>query len=139
MPAYGLLPIHPRLLRAPLSVAGEQVEGSEPSASSPTTALQSATVENVSGQVIVSQQLHDRAMTGGGAFDVVVGRQIHQQLDEATDLYTLNVAIGKRQRRDRPEHVQNGLNLYQDLALAREKITDTAVQMPQADSLVHHE
>ena len=123
MPEYGMRVYIPGFSSA--ASAGEQVEGSTPSESSPATALQSATVENVSGQVVVSQQLRDRALTGGGAFDIVVGKQIHQQLDEALDLYVLNVAIGKGSAVT-GQSSYSTKNLYQDLALAREKITDTA-------------
>jgi len=123
MPAYGMRLYIPGFSSA--ASAGEQVEGSEPSASSPATALQGASVETVTGQVVISQQLRDRALTGGGAFDIVVGKQIHQQLDEAIDLYTLNVAISKGNAVT-GQSTYKTANLYQDLALAREKITDTA-------------
>jgi len=123
MPEYGMRVYIPGFSSA--ASASEQAEGSAPAESSPATALQSASVETVSGQVVVSQQLRDRALTGGGAFDIVVGKQIHQQLDEALDLYVLNVAISKGSAVT-GQSTYKTANLYQDIALAREELTDTA-------------
>ena len=123
MPEYGMKVYIPYFSSA--ASASEQTEGSAVSESSPATALQGASVETVSGMVVVSQQLRDRALTGGGAFDIVVGKQIHQQLDEALDLYVLNQAItnGKAVT---GQSTYKTVNLYQDIALAREELTDTA-------------
>lgn len=123
MPDYGMKAYVPYFSSA--ASASEATEGSAPSESSPTSALQSATVELVSGQVVVSQQMRDRALTGGGAFDLVVGRQIHQQLDEAIDLYVLNQAITNGKAVN-GQSSYSTKNLYEDLALAREQLTDTA-------------
>ena len=123
MPDYGMKVYVPYFSSA--ASASETTEGSAPSESSPTSALQSATVELVSGQVVVSQQMRDRALTGGGAFDLVVGRQIHQQLDEAVDQLVLNQAITNGKAVN-GQSSYSTKNLYQDLALAREQLTDTA-------------
>ena len=123
MPEYGLRVYIPYFSSA--ASASEQVEGAAVSESSPTAALQGATVETVSGQVVVSRQLHERGLTGGGAVDSVIGKQIHQQLDEALDLYVLNQAITNGEAVT-GQSTYKAANLYQDLALAREKLTDTA-------------
>jgi hypothetical protein len=123
MPEYGMRAYIPYFSSA--ASASEQTEGSAVSESSPVTALQGATVETVTGMVVVSQQLRDRALTGGGAFDIIVGKQIRQQLDEALDLYVLNQAIGNG-RSVSGQAAYKTANLYQDIALAREELTDTA-------------
>jgi hypothetical protein len=123
MPPYGLKVYVPYFSSA--ASASEQTEGAAVSESSPTAALQGATVETVSGQVVVSAQLRDRALTGGGAFDLVIGRQIHQQLDQELDLYVLNQAIANG-RSVSGQSTYKTANLYADIALAREELTDTA-------------
>ena len=123
MPDYGMKVYIPYFSSA--ASASEQVEGAAVAESSPSTALQGATVENISGQVVVSQQLRDRALTGGGAFDLIVGKQIHQQLDQELDLYVLNQAIANGKSVS-GQAAYSTAKLYQDLALAREEITDTA-------------
>jgi hypothetical protein len=70
--------------------AGKQSEGSTVTEATPTAELETAKLETIAGMLIISQQLHDRGFTGGGAFDEVIGRQIHQQLDQEIDLYVLN-------------------------------------------------
>jgi hypothetical protein len=107
------------------TTATSQTEGSAVSDSSPVAALEGAEVQTATGQVKVSQQLHERGFTGGGAFDRVIGAQIHQQLAERIDIIALNAAINNGE-------VVNGESsfsvkaLYKDTALAREKLTDTA-------------
>jgi hypothetical protein len=107
------------------TTATSQTEGSSVSDSSPAAALESAEVQTATGQVKVSQQLHERGFTGGGAFDRVIGAQIHQQLAERIDIIALNAAINNGE-------VVNGeasftmKGFYKDTALAREKLTDTA-------------
>ncbi len=123
MPDYGMKVYVPYFSSA--ASASEATEGSAPSESSPTSALQSATVELVSGQVVVSQQMRDRALTGGGTTDVIIGKQLHQQLDEAIDLYVLNQAITNGKAVN-GQSSYSAKNLYEDLALAREQLTDTA-------------
>ena len=122
MPPYGLRVYVPFFATA--ASASEQAEGQAVADSSPTTALESATLETVSGQVIVSQQIHDRAMAAGGAFDIVIGKQINQQLEEAVDLYCLNQAITNGQSVSGQSSFSIA-NLYQDIALGREVLTDT--------------
>ena len=123
MPPYGLKVYVPYFSSA--ASATEQTEGQAVSESSPTAALQGATLETVSGQVIVSQQMHDRGLAGGGAFDIAIGKQIMQQLEEAVDVYVLNTAItaGKSVSGQSTFSIAN---LYQDIAAGREELTDTA-------------
>lgn len=123
MPAYGMRVYIPYFSSA--ASASEQVEGSAVSESSPTAALQGTQLELISGQVVISQQLSDRGLGGGGAFDIVIGKQIHQQLDQELDLYVLNQAISNG-RSVSGQSTYKTANLYQDIALAREELTDTA-------------
>jgi hypothetical protein len=110
--------------------AAQQTEGSAVTETDPTTALQGAQLQTVTGQVIVTQQLHERGFTGGGSFDRVMGRQLAQQLDEKLDLYVLNQVITNA-----PAAINDATvpalatfipNLYADTAKAREQLTDTA-------------
>ena len=123
MPEYGLRVYIPYFSSA--ASASEQVEGAAVSESSPASALQGAQLETVSGQVLISQQLHERGLTGGGAFDIVIGKQINQQLDQELDLYVLNTAIANG-RAVAGQATYKTATLYQDIALAREELTDTA-------------
>jgi hypothetical protein len=54
--------------------AGKQSEGATVTEATPTAELETAKLETVAGMLVISQQLHDRGFTGGGAFDEVVGR-----------------------------------------------------------------
>src|SRR5262249_25648173 len=73
--------------------AGKQSEGSTVTDAIPTGELETAKLQRIAGMLIISQELHERGFAGGGAFDEVVGRQIHQQLDQESDLYVLNQAL----------------------------------------------
>jgi hypothetical protein len=110
--------------------AAQQTEGSAVTETDPTTALQGAQLQTVTGQVIITQQLHERGFTGGGSFDKVMGRQLQQQLDEKLDLYVLNQVITNA-----PAAINDATvpalatfipNFYADGAKAREQLTDTA-------------
>jgi hypothetical protein len=104
--------------------AGKQTEGSTITEATPTAELEGAKLETVAPMLIITQQLHDRGFTGGGAFDEVIGRQIHQQLDQEVDLYVLNQAITNGESVTGETSYSNK-GLYRDMALAREKLTDT--------------
>ena len=91
----------------------------------PSTALVGAQIETVTGQVTISQQISDRGFTGGGSFDIVISRQLQQQLDEKINLYALNQALaGAAVVAGQSSFTIAGL--YQGLAAGREKLTDTA-------------
>src|SRR5262249_53384478 len=47
------------------------------------------------GQVILSQQMRDRAVTGGGTFDIILNHQIQQQLDERVDKNVIAKVVEK--------------------------------------------
>ena len=69
--------------------------------------------------------MSDRGLTGGGAFDQVLAKQLKQQLDQSTNLYVLNQAIGGTSTIT-GNSTFSIANLYQDLAKGREQLTDTA-------------
>jgi len=122
MPPWGLKAYVPRFTSA--ASAGEQTEGSAVAEASPTTGLEGAQIETVSGQVVISKQLSDRGLGGGGAFDLIIGKQIHTQLDQEIDKLALNAAITSGAA-VAGQSSYSTRNLLQDLALGREKITDT--------------
>jgi hypothetical protein len=107
------------------STVTSQTENASVSASSPTAAFEGVEVKTATGEVLISQQLSDRGVTGGGAFDKLLGRQIQQQLEERVDLITLEAAITNGEAVSGQTEYKTK-NLYQDIALAREKLTDTA-------------
>jgi hypothetical protein len=72
-----------------------------------------------------SGSLSDRGVTGGGAFDILLGRQIQQQLEERVDILVLEQAITNGEAVS-GESSYSTKGLYKDIALAREKLTDTA-------------
>src|SRR6185312_17226892 len=88
-----------------------------------------APVVTQAGQITLSQQLHDRGYAGGGSLDAVIGRQISQQLEQSVDTYVLAQVIAQATPITDATAPASGTfipNLYKDLALAREAITDTA-------------
>jgi hypothetical protein len=92
----------------------------------PTTGLEGSKVETLTGQVIITQQLLDRAITGGGGgFDELLGRELAERLDQEVDLFALNTAITNGEAVT-GESTYSTEGLYKDLALAREKLSDTA-------------
>jgi hypothetical protein len=104
----------------------KQSDGGSVTETTPTTGLEGAKLETLTGQVIISQQLLDRAVTGGGGgFDELLGRELSERLAQETDLYALNEAISKGEAVT-GETTYSTKGLYKDLALAREKLTDTA-------------
>jgi len=103
-----------------------QTEGAGVTETTPTTGLEGSKVETLTGQVIISQQLLDRAVTGGGGgFDLLLGKELSQRLDQEVDLLAINEAIAKGEP-VAGETTFSIEGLYKDLALAREKLTDTA-------------
>jgi hypothetical protein len=104
----------------------KQTDGGSVTETTPTTGLEGAKLELLTGQVIITQQLLDRAVTGGGGgFDELIGRELSERLAQETDLYALNEAISKGEAVT-GETTHSTKGLYKDLALAREKLTDTA-------------
>jgi hypothetical protein len=105
--------------------ATQQTEGSAVSETDPETGLEGAQVQMVTGQITGTQQLHDRAFTGGGSMDAIIGAQLQQQLDERVDIYALGQAITNGNAVS-GESSYSTAKLYQDLAKGREVLTDTA-------------
>ena len=91
LPEYGMYVYVPYF--STTTSASQQTEGSAVTESSPTTLLEGNELKTVSGQVVISQQLHERGFTGGGTFDSVVYRQVRQQIDQEVETYVLNQAI----------------------------------------------
>jgi hypothetical protein len=109
--------------------ASQLSEGSGVSETDPTTALQNSTIVNVAGQITATNQVMERgvATTGGGNFDTVLYRQLCQQVEEKVDSYAIQSATSVGTGVSGSSSFGTGLgNFFQDLALAREGLTDTA-------------
>jgi hypothetical protein len=105
--------------------ATEQTEGGTVTETAPVAAFEGAEVKTVTGQVTMSQQLRDRAFTGGGAVDIVIAKQLHEQWEERTEKATL-AAVYATGKSVTGQTTYSTKALYQDLAAARDEITDTA-------------
>ena len=123
LPEYGMHVYVPYF--STTTSASQQTEGSAVTERSPTTLLEGNELKTVSGQVVISQQLHERGFTGGGTFDSVIYRQVRQQLEQETDAYVLNQVITNGAAVTGQTEYKTG-KLYQDVALGSEKLTDTA-------------
>jgi hypothetical protein len=123
LPPYGMHVYLPYMSEG--AKATEQSELGSVTETAPVGAFESNEVKTVTGQVTMSQQLRDRALTGGGAVDVVIAKQIHEQWEERTEKTTLSAvyATGKSVS---GQSSYTTKNLYLDLATARDEITDTA-------------
>lgn len=132
LPAFGMKVYVPYFSTGPK--VGQQTEGGAVAETEPGTELEpSATVAMITGQITGTQQLHDRGGSGGGATDVIIGKQLQEQLDAEVDLYVLNQAITKGNAVAGNSSSWTGSKeaaglekLYEDLAKGREEITDTA-------------
>jgi hypothetical protein len=123
LPAYGLQMYVPAFTSTTSTT--QQTEGQAVSELDPSTALlASGAVQTVAGQVTVTLQAYDRAFSGGGTFDKLMGRQLQQQLDAQVDLYAITQALGAGPVVGGQSTFSIG-GLYQDLAAAREVLTDT--------------
>jgi len=107
------------------TATGQQTELAGAPEADPAATLQGAQVQTITGQVTMSQQLHDRGFTGGGAFDQVMAKQLRQQLDQSLNLYVINQALASTSTISGSASFSIA-NLYQDIAKAREQLTDTA-------------
>ena len=124
LPPYGLQVYLPYFSSATGVTA--QVEGQGVNEVDPGLAFQaSGNVETLAGQITLTQQMQDRAASGGGTFDRVIGDQLMEQLDQQVDVYTITQALANA-----PVVVGNSSystgGFYQDLARGRELLTDTA-------------
>lgn len=126
LPSYGLEIYVPVFSSA--AGAAIQTEGSGVTETDPSTALQPAQIETVSGQLTLTQQFHDRGFTGNGSTDVQIAKQLQQQLDQALNVYVLGQALaGAGVVTDSVAPASGTFipNFYADQAKAREIITDT--------------
>jgi hypothetical protein len=124
LPPYGMH-VYTPILSVGAS-ATSQVEGSVVSESSPVGAFESAELQNISGQVFVSQQLFERsAVTGGAHFDWILTKQLHEQWEERCEKYTLGQVYATATSVS-GEATASVKALYHDLALARRELSDTA-------------
>lgn len=102
-----------------------QTEGGAVSDSDPSSSLQPGSVQTATGQITLTQQLADRAYSGGGSMDVILHAQLEQQLDAAVDVIAINAAIANGEAVSGASSYTTKA-LYEDQAKAREKLTDTA-------------
>lgn len=103
----------------------QSAEGAGVAETDPSTALQSGSVQTVTGQMTITQQLDDRGFGMGGAIDRLIGLQLRQQLDSAIDVYTIQQALAAGAAISGASTYSTA-NLYQDIATGRERLTDTA-------------
>lgn len=102
-----------------------QTEGSAVTELDPSGADATQTVATLAGQITESMQIWDRALRGGGSFDATLYKEMREYLNQNTDAYAIQQAIAGGTAVAGQASYSNA-NLYTDLALAREVITDTA-------------
>jgi hypothetical protein len=123
LPPYGME------VYIPVFTAGtktsEQTEGSAVEEGTPTAGLEGAAVKSIAWMLIITEQLHARGFKGGGSFDEVVGQQLQEQLDEKLDAFVISQAITNGEAVAGVATYKTAA-LYEDMAKAREKLTDTA-------------
>ena len=129
---YGLavhLPSFTSTASAGVQPSGENTTVSE---TDPTGLDLTTTVQVFTGQLTISQQLYDRgfhdATYNGGAFDVVAGQQIKQQLDETVNKYVLQQALQAGTFAAGSAEAGNAWmpTFYGDVGDLRNKLTDTS-------------
>ena len=110
------------------SAALQKNEGSSVTETDPGSALQQASVVEITGQVTMSMAAHDRGWAGGGTFDALIHKQIRQSLDQSVDSYALTQAIANAgvTTQNTPWGANTIGGFLTDLAAAREGVTDTA-------------
>jgi hypothetical protein len=123
LPAYGMEVYLPYF--SSTTKAGKQTEGGTVTEAVPSTELEGAQVQPITGELIVTEQLRQRAFTGGGAVDLILHKQLNEQLEQEVDLYTLNQAISAGAAVSGNSSYTTE-HLYEDTARGREKLTDTA-------------
>jgi hypothetical protein len=123
LPPFGMRVYVPKFATA--ASASQMTEGGSVSEASPTTALEEAAIQTVTGEVIISQVMSDRGFMGNGSMDSIIARQIHQQIDEGIEKYVLGQIITNGEPVT-GQATYKTANLYQDIAKAREVLTDTS-------------
>jgi hypothetical protein len=123
MPPYGMQLLVPYF--SSTDKVAKQTEGSpNVTETLPSTELEGAAVQTLTGQIVITQQILDRALLGSD-FDELVFTELRQRLDQETDFYVLNQAITNGEAVT-GETTYSTKGLYKDVALAREKLQDTA-------------
>src|SRR5262249_38323833 len=93
--------------------------------SSLAAALESAELQEPSGQVIISQQLQERAAVVGGEFDIIISKQLREQWEERTEKISLNAIYPTVEGvTGAAEYKTN--NFYDNIVKGRAEILDTA-------------
>lgn len=127
LPAFGMETYVPAF--SSTTGAGVQTEGSGVTETDPSTALSNSPVVTISGQITLSQQLHDRGYQGGGSLDAIIFKQVEQQLEQSLDAYVIGQVLataGAVTDSTVPAQATFIPNFYADIAKAREILTDTA-------------
>lgn len=127
LPDYGMavnIPSFTTTASAGVQASGENTAIAE---TDPSGANLQSTLLPIAGQLTISQQLHDRAWDGGGSFDVIIGQQIKQQLDETVDKYVLSQAIAAGVAVTGSAQATSFMaDFYGDIGDCRNQLTDTA-------------
>jgi HK97 family phage major capsid protein len=121
LPDYGMS-VHVPSFQSAAS-AGTVTENAATATAIPTGADLTLPINPVAGQVLISQQLSDRS---GGAYDIVLGKQLNEQLDESINRYVLQQAIQSAIVIPASAAATFIEAFYGDVATGRSKITDTA-------------
>jgi hypothetical protein len=123
IPQYGMHVYVPYFSSA--SSVTEQTENAAVSESAPSTALESDTVKTITGQIIISQQLHDRGFYGGGTMDAVIAEQLKEQVDQKVNEHVVAQAITGGKSISGASSA-NYEEFYKDLTSGREELADQA-------------
>lgn len=130
VPKYGMavhIPALTTTASAGVQPSGENTSVAEtvPSGNDLTTPMQVFT-----GQITISQQLYDRGFHdseyNGGAFDVVAGEQVRQQLNETINRYVLQQALNGATQVAASATTFSLASFYGDVGDLRNKLTDTS-------------
>ncbi len=126
LPEFGLTVHVPRFTAAASAGAQAGGENSALANQDPTGGDLSADLFTVAGEVTISQQVHDRGYRGGGAYDLVLGQQIKEQLDESGERYALQQVVQVATSVAASASTFSLQSFYGDVALARNSVNDTA-------------
>lgn len=123
IPDYGLQ-VNVPSFTSTASVA-QQTENAAVSETDPSGADIQVSLVTIAGQVTISQQLQDRGGMSGLAFDKIISAQLGSQLGAAEDVYVINQSLANAGTVTDATAFTMAL-FYQDIAKARELLTDTA-------------
>jgi hypothetical protein len=132
IPPYGMEVYIPVFTGA--DKASLQTEGATVAETVPTAGLEGAKVETATGQLLLTKQFADRMNTGGGAFDTLVSEELNWRVDAEIGKYVINQALaGATVVSGNSAYTEAGL--WEDLAKAREQLSDTAGTRLRATSM----